>query len=96
MCRHSIVEGFILKYWVIHSHRHSDAIIPPPEEIVVSTKRVACDGGGGALGHPLVYMDMGEDDFIECGYCDRRFVLSAQAHDENEYLSPAARAPEAH
>ena len=55
--------------------RHPDAIIPPPEEIVVSTKRVACDGGGGALGHPLVYMDMGEDDFVECGYCDRRFVL---------------------
>lgn len=24
--------------------RHADAIIPPPEEIVVSTKRVACDG----------------------------------------------------
>ncbi len=55
--------------------RHPDVIIPPPEEIVVSTKRVACDGGGGALGHPLVYMDMGEDDFVECGYCDRRFVL---------------------
>ena len=76
--------------------RHPDAIIPPPEEIVVSTKRVACDGGGGALGHPLVYMDMGEDGFVECGYCDRRFVLSAHPHDENEYLSPAARAPEAH
>ncbi|MBU1271999.1 MAG: zinc-finger domain-containing protein [Alphaproteobacteria bacterium] len=75
--------------------RHPDAIIPPPEEVVVSTKRVACDGGG-ALGHPLVYMDMGEDDFIECGYCDRRFVLSADPHDESEYLSPAARAPEAH
>ena len=33
--------------------RHPDAIIPPPEEIVVSTKRVACDGGGGALGQGL-------------------------------------------
>jgi uncharacterized Zn-finger protein len=55
--------------------RHPDSIIPPSEEVVVSTKRVACDGGGGALGHPLVYMDMGEDDFVECGYCDRRFVL---------------------
>ena len=76
--------------------RHSDAIIPPPEEIVVSTKRVACDGGGGVLGHPLVYMDMGEDDFVECGYCDRRFVLSAHHHAESEYLDPAARPPEAH
>lgn len=73
--------------------RHTDAIIPPPEEIVVSTKRVACDGGGGALGHPLVYMDMGEDDFVECGYCDRRFVLG---HNHAHYASPAARADEAH
>ncbi|MGZ9115255.1 MAG: zinc-finger domain-containing protein, partial [Brevundimonas sp.] len=48
--------------------RHPDAIIPPPEDIVVPSKRVACDGGGGALGHPLVYMDMGGDDFVECAY----------------------------
>ena len=77
--------------------RHpTDVIIAPPEDVVVSTKRVACDGGGGALGHPLVYMDMGEDSFVECGYCDRRFVLSADAHSESEYLDPAARPPEAH
>ena len=76
--------------------RHDSIAAPAPEQITVSKKRVACDGGGGALGHPLVYMDMGEDDFIECGYCDRRFVLSADPHDESEYLSPAARAPEAH
>ena len=78
--------------------RHADAIIPPPEAIVVSTKRVACDGGGGALGHPLVYMDMGEDDFVECGYCDRRFVFASGKKKKagNEYLSPAARPPESH
>ena len=75
---------------------HPGAIITAAEGIVVWTKRGACDGGGGAWGHPMVYMDMGEDDFVECGYCDRRFVLSAHPHDENEYLSPAARAPEAH
>lgn len=72
------------------------AIIPPAEEIVVAAKRVACDGGGGALGHPLVYMDMGEDDFVECGYCDRRFVLGKTRRSESEYHSPAARPPEAH
>lgn len=72
------------------------AIIPPAEEIVVTEKRVACDGGGGALGHPLVYMDMGEDDFVECGYCDRKFVLSKKKKAESEYHSPAARPPEAH
>jgi len=53
---------------------HPDAI-PAPEVIVVSARKVKCDGGGGALGHPVVYYDMGEQDFVECGYCDRRFVL---------------------
>ena len=75
--------------------RHPDIAVPPPEQIVVSTKRVACDGGG-ALGHPLVYMDMGDEDFVECGYCDRRFVLSAHPAPENEYLDPAPRHDEAH
>ncbi len=52
-----------------------NAEIPPaPEIIEVASKKVSCDGGGGALGHPKVYYDMGEDDFVECGYCDRRFV----------------------
>lgn len=72
------------------------APIPPAEKIVVATRRVACDGGGGALGHPLVYMDMGEDDRVECGYCDREFVLGKARRSENEYLDPAARPPEAH
>lgn len=54
---------------------------PPPEVIVVTEKRVMCDGGGGALGHPRVYYDMGDDDYVECGYCDRRFVLKGFKHD---------------
>lgn len=53
--------------------------LAPPEIISVSSRRVKCDGGGGPLGHPLVYYDMGEEDFVECGYCDRRFVLAAGA-----------------
>jgi uncharacterized Zn-finger protein len=76
--------------------RHPDVFVPPPEQLIVATKRVACDGGGGVLGHPLVYLDMGEDDSVECGYCDRRFVLSDHPHAESEYLDPAARPPEAH
>jgi uncharacterized Zn-finger protein len=75
--------------------RHPEALVPPPEEIVVATKRVACDGGG-VLGHPLVYLDMGGEEFVECGYCDRRFVLATNGLRENEYLDPAARGPEAH
>ena len=50
--------------------------LPAPEIITVTSKKVKCDGGDGALGHPVVYYDMGEDDFVECLYCDRRFVLA--------------------
>lgn len=49
---------------------------PPPEEIRSASRRVKCDGGGGPLGHPLVFMTIGEADFVECGYCDRRFVYA--------------------
>lgn len=58
-----------------------DTGFPPPEVIVVTGKRVMCDGGGGALGHPRTYYDMGQDDFVECGYCDRRFVLKGSKED---------------
>lgn len=54
---------------------------PPPEVIVVTGKRVMCDGGGGALGHPRTYYDMGQDTAVECGYCDRRFVLKGSKDD---------------
>ncbi len=50
-----------------------------PEIIEVETTKVTCDGGGGALGHPKVYLEMGDEDFVECPYCDRRFVLKAGA-----------------
>lgn len=49
--------------------------IDEPETIEVETTRVACDGDGGALGHPRVWLEMGDKGFVECGYCDRRFVL---------------------
>ncbi|WP_372781374.1 zinc-finger domain-containing protein [Phenylobacterium sp.] len=63
--------------------------IPPPEVIVVRSKRVACDGVGGALGHPRVWLEMGEADFVECSYCDRRFVLAAGTEGpEDELLAP--------
>ena len=63
------------------------AAMPPPEVVTVRSRRVACDGVGGALGHPRVWLEMGEASFVECLYCDRRFVL-AGAGDENERLAP--------
>ncbi len=47
------------------------------ETIEVSTLEVACDGGGGALGHPKVYLhiDHGHGDSVTCPYCSRTYVL---------------------
>ena len=35
--------------------------IPPPETETVTTHRVACDGGEGALGHPRVWLSIDDD-----------------------------------
>jgi uncharacterized Zn-finger protein len=59
--------------------------IPPPEVIRVSRLQVACDGSGDIapdLGHPRVYLRIDEGiGFVECGYCDRRFVLEGGPAD---------------
>ena len=49
----------------------------PPETIYVKERRVACDGGGGALGHPLVYYSL-DDDVAVCGYCGRKFIYDPE------------------
>ncbi len=54
--------------------------IPPPEVTQVETRRVWCDGatdipGGAALGHPRVFLQIDGEGYVDCGYCDRRFVL---------------------
>ena len=49
--------------------------------IIVEDHKVACDGGGGALGHPKTWYEMGDDDFVTCKYCDRVFVLKNGKRD---------------
>ena len=62
---------------------------PAPETIMVRSHRIACDGVGGALGHPRVWLEMGAAGFVDCPYCDRRFVAATPAgHDESELLAP--------
>jgi uncharacterized Zn-finger protein len=69
----------------------------PPESVLVDTTRVSCDGVGGALGHPKVFMEMGDSGFVECGYCDRRFVLRGSPAEPSELTAPATQgAPESH
>ena len=50
----------------------------PPEIIEVDSREIACDGGGD-LGHPRVFLNMGAKKEIDCPYCGRQFTLSADA-----------------
>ena len=46
--------------------------------VYTSRTEIACDGDGGALGHPKVFLHM-ENGQVECPYCDRLFILKADA-----------------
>jgi uncharacterized Zn-finger protein len=48
--------------------------MPPFETITIDTMVAACDGGGGALGHPKVYLNLAPWGKIECPYCSRLFI----------------------
>ena len=61
-------------------------MVDAPETLIVKTRRISCDGasdipGGAALGHPRVWLEIDEKGFVECGYCDRRFILSGGPAD---------------
>lgn len=57
---------------------------PAPETIEVTTSRVACDGSGGAGGHPRVWLQIDPaKGYVECGYCDRKYVLKPGAGHED-------------
>ena len=51
-----------------------------PEQEVTDAWRVACDGGEGALGHPRVWLQIPDGvGFVDCGYCDKRYIHSSVA-----------------
>lgn len=46
-----------------------------PETKIVSSWKVACDGGVGGLGHPRVWLQIPRDTGeVECGYCGIKYV----------------------
>lgn len=58
-----------------------EAVAPVPVETIhVSDRVVACDGGGGPLGHPRVFLKI-ENREVVCPYCSRLFILNPGAHD---------------
>ncbi|MFA7604595.1 MAG: zinc-finger domain-containing protein [Novosphingobium sp.] len=66
-------------------------MIQPPETVYTDSRRVCCDGATdiraigaykpAALGHPRVWLEIDEKGYVDCGYCDRRFVLNGGEHE---------------
>jgi NADH dehydrogenase (ubiquinone) Fe-S protein 6 len=75
-----------------------------PEITVVDTPRVWCDGAGdirggadyrpAALGHPRVWMQIDEAGYVDCGYCDRRFVLAGGPAERGMHEASPGDLPE--
>lgn len=38
------------------------------------SKVVSCDGGGGPLGHPKIFINTDKPEIATCGYCGLPFV----------------------
>lgn len=57
------------------------AKVPP-----IMVKGVAhwCDGGGGALGHPRVFISLEQPGPHPCGYCGLRFQQEDH-HDHHDH-----------
>ena len=62
----------------VHHHSRNVKASPEDEAFTVTNATVACDGGG-ALGHPMVYLRIGPSREIICPYCSRRYILAEGA-----------------
>ena len=64
----------------------------PFETIYINETVAACNGGGGPLGHPRVFLNLGHNGKVECPYCSRLFVNRAMQRSE-EIAPASATAP---
>jgi uncharacterized Zn-finger protein len=66
--------------------------------VVVENTTACCDGGLGALGHPKVYLPIGQEGYVDCPYCGRRFMLQSAvervAAAKSGSSQPTAASPE--
>lgn len=54
------------------------------ETVIVQNRKISCDGGLGALGHPKIWLKIGGDQTF-CPYCSRLFVLDPNATPDSAH-----------
>ncbi|AZL16218.1 zinc-finger domain-containing protein [Rickettsiales endosymbiont of Stachyamoeba lipophora] len=52
------------------------------EEQVKNTtsKEIWCEGEDEAIGHPKIYLEIGETNEINCPYCSMKFIYTADPY----------------
>jgi uncharacterized Zn-finger protein len=68
----------------------------PFETIEIDAMVAACNGGGGPLGHPRIYLNLAPTGRVECPYCSRRFVNRAMARAGGVAAAAGVALPSAH
>jgi len=54
--------------------------------LYANTKKVSCDGSSSTSKHPLIYLHMGENDFVVCPYCSKYFSLNKTQNSNTNIL----------
>ena len=61
-----------------------DVLLVDDREVVITdAMHVHCDGGNGALGHPVEFMTLEKAGEVVCNYCGRRYVHVSHAEVEH-------------
>jgi uncharacterized Zn-finger protein len=67
---------------------HFQSHMGPFETIYINETVAACNGGGGPLGHPRVFLNLGREGKVECPYCSRLFVNRAMQEPAGGATTP--------
>ncbi len=59
------------------------------EIIRVKSKQVSCYGASTESSHPLIYLNMGHNNFVICPYCSKQFTIK-QSVDDKSSINPCA------
>ena len=61
----------------------------PVDTIKVKERKIFCEGDHcSSLGHPRVYLYIGDSGDVDCPYCSRRYILE---EDEAIFLLPESK-----
>ena len=69
--------------WVSFALAAGSMSMQPFETIYVQDNVVACNGGGGPLGHPRSISILSAEGRVECPYCSRLFLRGELPHKGN-------------